>query len=57
MQILDQNDVYYNFLNLLDSKYTYYKLCLEKFLSHYKLELTSFLKLHRMKCPTLSSNT
>jgi ribosomal protein L37AE/L43A len=47
IQILDQNDVYYNFINSLDSKYTkkYYKFCLEKFLSHYKLELTSFLKL------------
>ena len=47
MQILDQNDVYYNFINSLDSEYTkkYYKFCLEKFLSHYKLELASFLKL------------
>ncbi|HSA74311.1 MAG TPA: hypothetical protein VLD84_10195, partial [Nitrososphaeraceae archaeon] len=49
MQILDQNDAYYNFINSLDSEYTkkYYKFCLEKFLSHYKLELTSFLKLQQ----------
>ena len=47
MQILDQNDVYYNFINSLDSEYTkkYYKFCLEKFLSHFNLDLISFLKL------------
>ena len=47
MQILDENDPYYNFINSLDSEYTkkYYKFCLEKFLKHYKLDLDSFLKL------------
>ena len=48
MQILDQNqEAYFNFINSLDSEYTkkYYKFCLEKFLSHYKLDLISFLKL------------
>lgn len=55
MQILEQNDAYYNFINSLDSEYTkkYYKFCLEKFLSHYKLKLTSFLALPQQEMTML----
>jgi integrase len=48
VQILDQNEeAYYNFINSLNSEYTkkFYKFCLEKFLSHYDIDLLSFLKL------------
>ena len=52
MEIFDQNEkAYYHFINSLASEYTkkYYKFCLEKFPSHYKVDLISFLKCHRMK--------
>ena len=48
MQVLDeQSKAYFNFINSLNSESTRnsYKFCLEKFLSNYKLDLVSFLKL------------
>ncbi|MGB8767443.1 MAG: hypothetical protein WCC79_09005 [Nitrososphaeraceae archaeon] len=48
MQVLDeQSRAYFNFINSLNSKSTRnsYKFCLEKFLSNYKLDLLSLLKL------------
>jgi hypothetical protein len=51
MQVLDeQSDVYYNFINSLGPESTrhIYKLCLEKFLNHYKIDLASLLKLPQM---------
>ena len=48
MQVLEeQSNAYYNFINSLRSEATKekYKFCLEKFLSHNKLDLTTFLKL------------
>ncbi len=48
MQILDQNDVYYNFINSLYSEYTkkYYKFCLEKssVIKQYKNLMSASLK-------------
>jgi len=48
MQVLDeQSKAYFNFINTLHSESTreLYKICLEKFLDHYKLDLTSLLEL------------
>ena len=48
MQVLDeQSNVYFNFINSLKSESTRksYKVCLERFLNHYKINLTSLLKL------------
>jgi len=48
MQVLDeQSKAYFNFINTLHSESTreLYKFCLEKFLGHYKLDLTSLLEL------------
>ena len=48
MQLLNQkSQVYFNFLNSLDSQVTKktYEFCLSKFLSHCELDLISFLKL------------
>jgi len=41
------NQIYFNFINSLDSEVTKksYRFCMLKFLSHYKLDLISFLKL------------
>ena len=48
MQVLDeQSKAYFNFINSLHSESTKqsYNYCLEKFLSNYKLDLVSFLRL------------
>ncbi|MDW0341274.1 MAG: tyrosine-type recombinase/integrase, partial [Nitrososphaeraceae archaeon] len=48
MQVLEeQSRAYFNFINSLNSESTRnsYKFCLEKFLSNYKLDLVSFLRL------------
>ncbi|MDW0211041.1 MAG: hypothetical protein QOA12_03625 [Nitrososphaeraceae archaeon] len=48
MQVLEeQSRAYFNFINSLNSESTRnsYKFCLEKFLSNYKLDLVSLLKL------------
>ncbi|MDW0268132.1 MAG: hypothetical protein QN860_01725, partial [Nitrososphaeraceae archaeon] len=48
MQVLEQQSrAYFNFINSLNSESTRnsYKFCLEKFLSNYKLDLVSFLRL------------
>jgi len=48
MQVLDEHsEVYFNFMNSLGPESTrhIYKLCLEKFLNHYKIDLASLLKL------------
>jgi hypothetical protein len=49
MQVLleEQSNAYYNFINSLRSEATKekYKFCLEKFLNHNKIDLTTFLKL------------
>lgn len=49
MQVLlqEQSRAYFNFINSLHSESTKqsYNYCLEKFLSNYKLDLVSFLKL------------
>jgi integrase len=46
-QLKEESQVYFNFINSLDSEYTkkMYRFCLEKFLSYHKLDLTTFLKL------------
>ena len=48
MQVLDeQSEAYYNFINSLNSQSTRksYEFCIEKFLSHYSIDLESLLKL------------
>ena len=48
MQVLDEtSESYFNFINSLKSESTrnIYKLCLEKFLTHNKIDLVSLLKL------------
>jgi hypothetical protein len=48
MQVQDeQSEAYYNFINSLNSQSTRksYEFCIEKFLSHYSIDLESLLKL------------
>jgi integrase len=48
MQRLDEeSEVYFNFINSLDSEYTKktYEYHIQKFLNHYKIDLATFLKL------------
>ena len=48
MQVLqEQSEAYFNFINTLpfESTRELCKFCLEKFLGHYKLDLTSLLEL------------
>jgi hypothetical protein len=48
MQRLDKaSEVYFNFINSLDSEYTKktYEYCMQKFLNHYKIGLTTCLNL------------
>lgn len=48
MQVLDEeSNVYFNFINSLNSESTRksYEFCIEKFLSHYNINLESLLKL------------
>ena len=48
MQVLDeQSKAYFDFINSLKSESTRksYKVCLERFLNHYKIDLASLLKL------------
>ena len=48
VQVLDENSqAFFNFINSLGAQHTResYRFCLEKFLSHYGIDLLSFLKL------------
>ena len=48
VQVLDENSqAFFNFINSLGAQHTResYRFCLEKFLSHYSIDLISFLKL------------
>jgi len=56
VQVLDENSqVFFNFINSIRAPHTrqLYKFCIEKFLSHYDIDLFSFLKLPQQEITNL----
>jgi integrase len=56
VQVLDENsEAFFNFINSLGAQHTResYRFCLEKFLSHYGIDLISFLKLPQQEITNL----